>query len=172
MWKGSGGVLEQATPEADDAAVAALIVDYLTGAIRRLKDEYGLTEAPTDLGSIRSSLQAFRPPNGSLIVARTDGELVGVGALRTLAPGVAEVKRMYVAPQWRGRRLGSAILDRLIDEARDSLAAKIVRLDTVRFMKDAQYLYGSRGFVERSPYEGTEIPPQLQEYWRFFEKEL
>jgi hypothetical protein len=34
----------------------------------------------------------------------------------------------------------------------------------------AQRLYSSRGFVERSPYEGTEIPPRLQHLWIFFER--
>jgi hypothetical protein len=36
-------------------------------------------------------------------------------------------------------------------------------------MATAQRLYSSRGFVERTPYEGTEIPVRLQQYWLFFE---
>ena len=37
-------------------------------------------------------------------------------------------------------------------------------------MADAQRLYRSRGFAERTPYAGTEIPPHLQQYWIFFER--
>jgi hypothetical protein len=37
-------------------------------------------------------------------------------------------------------------------------------------MTDAQRLYRSRGFVERTPYEGTEIPTRLQHLWIFFER--
>jgi hypothetical protein len=47
-----------------------------------------------------------------------------------------------------------------------------VRLDTCEFMTDAQRLYRSRGFVERDPYEGTEIPERLRTYWLFFERPL
>jgi GNAT superfamily N-acetyltransferase len=76
---------------------------------------------------------------------------------------------MYVAPPWRGRHLGSALLDRLLQEA-EQRQAHTVRLDTARFLTDAQRLYRSRGFHERPPYEGTEIPPHLQQHWIFFER--
>jgi hypothetical protein len=39
-------------------------------------------------------------------------------------------------------------------------------------MTDAQRLYRSRGFIERPPYEGTEIPERIQQHWIFFEREL
>lgn len=50
------------------------------------------------------------------------------------------------------------------------MQAVVVRLDTCRFVTDAQRLYRSRGFEERGPYEGTEIPSRLQEHWLFFER--
>ncbi|WP_162794712.1 GNAT family N-acetyltransferase [Nonomuraea lactucae] len=157
--------------ETDAAAVSALMVEYLTWASGRLLEEYGV-DSPTDLDSVSGSLGAYTPPTGSMTVAEQGGDLIAVGALRTLTPGVVEVKRMYVAPRWRARRLGSAILDHLLREAHETLRATTVRLDTCRFMADAQRLYLARGFVERGPYEGTEIPPHLQQYWRFFELDL
>lgn len=156
----------------DAEAVTALIVEYLTWATGRLHEEFGVHESPTDLGSITESLPAFAPPAGVMTVAEQDGELIGVGALRLLEPGVSEVKRMYVSPRSRARGLGSALLDSLVEDASAVLGAATVRLDTCRFMADAQRLYLSRGFVERTPYEGTEIPPHLQQYWRFFERDL
>ena len=88
-----------------------------------------------------------------------------------LGDDAAEIKRMYVSPDRRDSHLGSAILDRLLDEAR-ARNSRIVRLDTCRFMTAAQRLYRSRGFVERPPYEGTEIPERLRQHWMFFEREL
>jgi GNAT superfamily N-acetyltransferase len=88
-----------------------------------------------------------------------------------LADAVAEVKRMYVPDRWRGAHLGSAILDRLIDQAA-AAGATAVRLDTVRFMTDAQRLYRSRGFTECPAYEETEIPSRLRQHWLFFERRL
>jgi GNAT superfamily N-acetyltransferase len=76
---------------------------------------------------------------------------------------------MYVAPAWRNRQVGSAILDQLLDIA-VQMGASTVLLDTCRFMTDAQRLYRSRGFVERSPYEGTAIPLRLQHLWISFER--
>jgi len=39
-------------------------------------------------------------------------------------------------------------------------------------MSAAHVLYRSRGFIERAPYEGTEIPTHLHERWLFFERPL
>ena len=77
---------------------------------------------------------------------------------------------MYVTPRWRGRHLGTALLDRLLDES-EQRHVHTVRLDTARFMVEAHRLYMSRGFVERPAYPGSEIPPHLQQYWMFFERD-
>ena len=168
---GPGVVIREARPGADADAAAALMVAYLTWGHQRLREEYGIEEAPSNPAHVVASLAGYQPPGGTLLIAERDGRAVGVGALRRLGADVAEVKRMYVAPEARSLHLGSALLDRLILTAR-AWNARVLRLDTVRFMADAQRLYRSRGFVERPPYEGTEIPPQLQKYWLFFERPL
>lgn len=71
---------------------------------------------------------------------------------------------MYVTPRWRGYHLGTALLDRLLDES-EKRRVQTVRLDTARFMDEAHRLYMSRGFVERPAYPGSEIPSHLQLYW-------
>jgi N-acetylglutamate synthase-like GNAT family acetyltransferase len=105
------------------------------------------------------------------LIAESDGRPAGIGALRHLSDDVAEVKRMYVVPAFRGRHISSAILDRLISEAR-VMGATSLRLDTCRFMSDAQRLYRSRGFTECRRYEGSEIPPRLEQHWVYFERRL
>ena len=117
MSVSSGCLIREAQPGVDDEAVAALMVEYLTWAIDRLADDYGVDEPPTHPSLVRDGLVNYRPPVGRLLLAECDGQPVGVGALRTLRTGVAEVKRMYVAPDWRNRHVGSAILDRLLDQA-------------------------------------------------------
>ena len=169
MPASSGCLVREAQPGVDDEAVAALMVEYLTWAIDRLASDYGVDEPPTHPSLVRDSLVNYRPPIGKLLLAECDGQPAGVGALHMLEAGTAEVKRMYVAPAWRNRRVGSAILDQLLDMARE-MGASTVLLDTCRFMTDAQRLYRSRGFVERPPYEGTEIPLRLQHLWIFFER--
>jgi GNAT superfamily N-acetyltransferase len=153
--------------EAD--AVGDLMVEYMTWATGQFKAAFGL-EAPTDPARMRDGLADYGTKSSALLVAvAADGDLAGAGALRTLEPGIVELKRMYVRPAWRGRHVGSQLLERLLDQAA-RLGASTIRLDTARFMQDAQGLYRSRGFVERDPYQGTEIPPDFQRYWAFFER--
>ncbi|MFC8943136.1 GNAT family N-acetyltransferase [Streptomyces griseoincarnatus] len=118
------------------------------------------------------ALAKFRRPSGVIGLAEVEGSVAGVAALRLQADGAAEIKRMFVRPQHRGAHLGSEMLDWLLDLCRDELKAPTVRLDSNRFMRDAHRLYESRGFVERSPYEGSEIPAELQHLWRFYELRL
>ncbi|WP_329066536.1 GNAT family N-acetyltransferase [Amycolatopsis sp. NBC_01480] len=155
--------------EAD--AVGDLMVEYMTWATKQFRATFGL-DAPTDPAQMRDGLDDYAKPSSALLVAVTaDGDLAGAGALRTLEPGIVELKRMYVRPAWRGRHVGSRLLDGLLDQAAE-LGASTIRLDTARFMQDAHGLYRSRGFVERDHYQGTEIPPDFQQYWAFFERSV
>ena len=91
--------------------------------------------------------------------------------MRQLEPGVAEVKRMYVRPDARGRGVGSALLDELSATARDG-GARVVRLDSAPFQRSAHMLYRSRGFLERGPYHGSETPGEESDVWNYFELTL
>lgn len=164
-------VIREARPGVDDGAAAALMAEYLTWGNQRLREEYGLEEVPSDPARVGASLAAYRAPAGALLLAETAGRVVGIAALRHLGTQVAEVKRMYVAPAARGLGAGAALLDRLLEIAR-GWDVRLVRLDTARFMAGAHRLYLSRGFVECTPYEGSEIPAHLQKHWRFFERTL
>jgi ribosomal protein S18 acetylase RimI-like enzyme len=138
---------------------------------RQLLEHYGVDQAPADPSHVRAGLDSYRAPSGCLLIAYSVGRPVGVGALRRLPDGAAEIKRMYVIPEARSLGIGSRVLDRLLESAAET-GAKTVRLDTAGFMSAAHGLYRSRGFIERPAYEGTEIPAHLFEYWLFFERSL
>lgn len=107
----------------------------------------------------------FTAPAGCMIVARLFGDPVGCGALRTLAPGVGEIKRMWIAPQVRGLGLGRRLLETLEQVAREcGLGA--VRLDTNGSLAEALCLYRTSGYREISRYNEN---PYAQ-HW--FEKSL
>ena len=159
-------VVRRAGP-GDEEALSGLAFEYLVWAVERLKAEYDVSWPAIAIDDVRASWEEYGS-EGAAFIAERGGEPVGISAVRRLEDGVAEVKRMYVRPEARGLGAGAALLDNVLDHAR-SLGARIVRLDTVRFMADAQRLYRSRGFIERGPYEGTEIPERLQHHWRFFE---
>ena len=90
------------------------------------------------------------PPSAAdlavVLVARDeDGTAIGCGALRGLAAGVAELKRMYVVPTARGRGVSKALLAALEDEARRR-GWTTLRLETGPRQPEAIALYTRAGY--------------------------
>jgi GNAT superfamily N-acetyltransferase len=111
------------------------------------------------------------PPKGIFYLLNVDDSLAGMGGLRFLVPGVAEIKRVYVRPEFRGMKLGELILDRLLSDA-CAFRYKTVRIDTALFMTSAHRLYEKAGFTDCTAYEGVEVPAEFHSRWRFMEKTL
>jgi putative acetyltransferase len=94
----------------------------------------------------------YVPPEGRLLLAAYDGQLAGCIALHKLEPGICEMKRLYLRPQFRGKGLGRALAEHIIAQARQ-IGYKRMRLDTVEpVMKDAVAMYCKLGFKEIAPY--------------------
>lgn len=95
----------------------------------------------------------YAPPRGELLLARLpDGTPVGAVALRPLdEPGACEMKRLYVAPEGRGMRLGEALVRETMAAAQ-SRGYDAILLDTLPSMTAAQSLYRKLGFHEIAPY--------------------
>jgi putative acetyltransferase len=99
----------------------------------------------------------YAPPEGRLLLAEYDGELAACVALHKLEPGICEMKRLYLRPQFRRKGLGRALADHIIADARQ-IGYQRMRLDTVEpVMKDAVAMYGKLGFKEVAPYRPNPI---------------
>jgi ribosomal protein S18 acetylase RimI-like enzyme len=96
----------------------------------------------------------FVPPAGSMLIARLFGEPVGCGGLRTLAPRVGEIKRMWVAPGARGLGIGRRLLRELEQMARRR-RMRVLRLDTNQSLEEALGLYRSSGYREIGRYNDS-----------------
>ncbi len=126
--------------------------------------------SPTDyVASVIDKVCGDGPPVGSFYLVWSDGQLAGMGGLRRVADSVAEVKRIYVRPTQRGKRLGEAILRRVLDDAKQFGYQRIL-LDSGPYMQTAHRLYEAFGFAYRGPYPEAEVPAALYPIWRFMER--
>ena len=103
----------------------------------------------------------YAPPEGRLLLAEFEGDLAGCVALHKLEPGICEMKRLYLRPQFRGKGLGRVLAQRIIAEA-GQIGYQHMRLDTVEpVMKDAVGMYHKLGFKEIDPYRQNPQPGTL-----------
>jgi len=91
--------------------------------------------------------QHLEAGRGTFLVARDDGRAVGCGAIRLTDAATAEVKRMYVQPDQRGKGVGRAVLARL-ETAAVQLGARRLVLETGSHSPEALGLYGRAGFTQ------------------------
>src|SRR3954447_9047012 len=78
----------------------------------------------------------IRPPAGLMLVAYLRGEPVGCGAVKHLAGGPTDIKRMWVAESARGLGLGRRLLGEL-EAAAVRAGAPAARLETNRSLAEA-----------------------------------
>ncbi|MHC4441126.1 MAG: GNAT family N-acetyltransferase [Planctomycetota bacterium] len=100
---------------------------------------------------LANPLVDYGPPEGCLLMARYKGQPAGCVALRKLDDGICEMKRMYVKPEFRGLKIGRALAEAVIEEARKIGYARM-RLDTTTDMEAANGLYLSLGFRQIEAY--------------------
>jgi putative acetyltransferase len=102
-------------------------------------------EDDSDDGSGHFSPEDVLVEGSGFLVARLNGRAVGCGAFRLWEAGVAEVKRMYVEPDVRGRGIARQLLAELEAHARRAGYATI-RLETGTAQPEAVRLYETAGY--------------------------
>lgn len=90
-------------------------------------------------------------PGSAFLVARIAGRPVGCGAVRPLAPGIGEVKRMYVVSAARGQGISRIIL-RELERVAVELGYGRLKLETGILQPHAISLYQSAGYLPTACY--------------------
>lgn len=98
---------------------------------------------------------AYRPPHGAFLLAWCDRLPIGCVSVKTLEPGVGEVKRLWIDPAARGLGLAHRLMRAVEDQAR-ALGLGALKLDTNAALTEAIALYRRSGWTEIAPY--TDFP--------------
>lgn len=125
-----------------DVAAIKAIVDIYAGSGRRLLAK--------ELVTLYEDVQDF-------VVAELDGQVVGCGALHVLWADLGEVRTLAVHPDFVKDRIGRALLERLIDTARE---LGLSRLFALTFHTG---FFSRAGFVE---IEGAAVDPDTYDALR------
>ncbi|NNN13696.1 MAG: GNAT family N-acetyltransferase [Acidimicrobiaceae bacterium] len=155
--KGVDIVIEEVIDDTGLAQFVQLVKEYLD----QLPFVIDFQDTETELQS--PSREYSRSVGGAAFLANSEAGPVGCIGIRYLSPGIAELKRMYVTPEFRGSGIARLLCQVAIDAAK-KLGYFAVRLDTVTEMTQAIALYESLGFVEIDQYR-----PNPLETARFFE---
>jgi N-acetylglutamate synthase-like GNAT family acetyltransferase len=158
--------------------VVDLNVEHMNWAAKGISEHYKIDIFAVGGISVREYIESTIDKllsdvsrGGIYYLVELEGTIIGMGALRQIGEKTGEIKRMYIRPAYRGKGYGKALLQQLLQKAKE-FGYHSVYLDTGPFMTAAQHLYRSFGFVERGEYPETEVPPQLRSRWVFMEKIL
>ena len=147
LWVGRGEhggmeimIREMATPQ-DAAAFRALNEQWISEHFA-LEDEDRRQLDDPDAAIVR--------PGGQVLVAESEGAIVGCVALRPAGDAVYELSKMAVAPAARGRGVGRQVLQAAVARAA-ALGASSLFLGSSTKLPDAVHLYEAVGFVHVAP---------------------
>jgi len=165
--------IAQATPH-DFPDVRSLFLEYIEWIIPKVETIWGYSVPITAAEAVErdmAEIGKFMPPDGRLFLASADTNVLGCACARTIRPGLAEIKRVYVRPNQRGSRTGRALIETIIADLRDA-GYTTVRLETAPFMAAAEKLYRSLGFTDIAPYDESEVPEDVRHHSIFMELSL
>jgi len=136
---------------ADAPEATRLLADYGAELVARGRPFSPVDPPPGAAGASWVEVHEMEPPGGAFLLVEEDGVPVACGGLRTLGPGLGEVKRMYVVPAARRRGHARRLLAALEDAAR-AIGLARVRLDTNAQQPEALRLYAACGYAEIPDY--------------------
>ena len=158
---------------ADYGAVAELMRAFIDWHYDRHASDRAMIDSYFDGAAFEAELQslpgAYAPPTGALLVAHSDGRVVGCVALKGIGKGRCEMKRLFVASNTHGMGAGEALARAIVDRAKELGYVKMM-LDTGPEQIEAQGLYHKLGFRNVGPY--YETSPELEKWLVFMELDL
>ena len=137
------------TAERPDTADARALIDELEGQLEPLyarESRHGY------------AVEKLIAENVAFFLIRDEGRAAGCGGLLIVGTDYGEIKRMYVRPEFRGRKFGELMLNHLADYARVRSVSRL-RLETGIHQHAAIALYERMGFVKIPPFGPYKYDP-------------
>ena len=146
------------TPERPDTSEAQVLIEELEGEL-----------APFYPSESRHgySVERLLAEAVAFFLIREDGVPAGCGGVKLVGTEYAEVKRMYVRPQFRGLGLARRMLNHLAAHAQHH-GIRVLRLETGIHQQAAIRLYEGMGFQRIPPFGEYQEDPLN----RFYEKHI
>ena len=155
------------------AEIRIVLNEYLTYIAKELTSppwNFNLGEE-NEVNFTMNNLDKFSAHDGRLLLISVNGEIAGTICLRKIREDAGEIKRMYVKPMFRGKKLGNLLIEEVIKISEENDFSKLY-LDTAHFMSSAISLYKKFGFEETTSYPESVIPKDLLKKMIFMMKEL
>ena len=107
------------------------------------------------LGDVDDFQRQYGPPGGTFLVALDGDQIIGTGAIRRLDDETAEMRRMWLLPDYHGRGIGYRLAEELFTFAR-AAGYRRVRLSTSDVQRRAIRFYERLGFYPIERYRDTD----------------
>ena len=143
-------VITEARWPDDRATVEALFREY----VGSLTEDISFQNVDNELAGLPGK---YARPGGVVLIAWDGTDAAGAVAYRMVEPGVAEMKRLYMRPAFRGSGLGRELANELIEDAR-TRGYRTMLLDTLASMQSARALYRALGFRPVEAYYENPLP--------------
>lgn len=127
--------------ENDSSFRKYLDIQHYDEEIKHLETKYGL-------------------PYGRLFLAYCDGETAGCIGLRKIDERNCEMKRLYVRPEFRGKKIGKQLIQQIITDAKE-IGYSYMLLDTLPFLEEAILVYKKFGFYEIECYNDSPMSTSI-----------
>lgn len=127
--------------ENDESFKKYLDIQNYDEELRHLETKYGL-------------------PDGRLYLIYCDEKLAGCIGLRKIDNQTCEMKRLYIRPEFRGKKLGSILVEKIITDANE-IGYSYMLLDTLPFLQRAIHMYKKFGFYEIESYNDSPMDTSI-----------
>jgi len=136
-------------------------------------DEFGIPVTAAEQPDLRDVAGHYVRPGGHFWVAASGPSVVGTIGLLNIGEQDLALRKMFVAPAWRGREhgVGARLLDSALDWARRGGFRRIL-LGTVDQFQAAQRFYQKHGFTAIEPSALPDHFPRMRLDSRFYQLEL